>query len=369
MHRISAEQRVVCEVLKGASEVKLPGVADAKFSTEVDASVLLDLFQRHRILSLSSQIRSQLPPREKQTWKSLVQQRTMRSLKLFEETLNLINVLKEAGIEAIPLKGAFLGYQLYNDPGKRHFNDVDLLINPEDLEKVTEILANQGYQKVYPAPLNERQFKTYSFYKKDIGLRNPEKNVFIELHYGFHVHRLLKKADEAALRQNRETIHIKNEPYQVLDAETTFFYLVFHGCLHQYFRLFWLKDIADWMQTHDLHYQKVKELFKTTGLERMLFVTLQLLKDYFNKELPEELTATDFYTSKLFKNSNSYSKRINRLVNICHMRIQGMENETTRLKFARHYFLLNLKPGLAYKFTVLWSILQRKRIRKYMGGN
>jgi hypothetical protein len=112
------------------------------------------------------------------------------------------------------------------------------------------------------------------------------------------------------------------------------------------------------MRVKDLDYHEVKKMFSHVGLNRMLNVTLVLLKQYFNVEIPGEL-----------RNPKSESNLTKRLVKICHARICGPETETTRLKFARHFFLFNLKPALLYKLTVIWSILQRKRIRKYMGGN
>ncbi|MEX2370767.1 MAG: nucleotidyltransferase family protein [Bacteroidales bacterium] len=343
------EHKILFQLLKG----EFVGLPEG-----TDADLLLMLFQRHRLLPLSEEVRERLPEQQRKAWKSVVQRKTMRSLQLSAETIELIRVLKEAGIRAVPLKGPVLAVSLYEDVGSRHFNDVDILIDRADLERARAVLLKHNYDQSYPKPLNRRQEKIYTTYKKDIGLLNREKGIFLELHYGIYVHELLRRGNERAILNSTEKIEIHNETVEVLDRETTFMYLVYHGCLHQYFRLFWLRDVAECLKRWDLDHQGILERMTELGLGRMLGTSLLLVEHYFPVQVPEK------YRELIAEN-----RAVKRLVEIAHDRIVGTETGTLRMKLLRHEFLFRLKPGLRYKRAVLWSIFQRWRIRLFMGGH
>lgn len=349
MTDLSKEQEVLLRLLRGEF-VALP--------EGTDTGQLLELLRRHRLLPLSSAIREQLPEEKREEWKALLQQKTFQSLKISSETAFLIRMMKNAGVTAIPLKGAVLALMLYGDVGLRHFSDIDLLVERSDLKRVSELLASLNYVQTYPKKLSHRQERIYSAFKKDIGFYNREKQVVIELHYGIYVHELLTRSGEGVIRERRERIVLHNEEIEVLDRESTFLYLVYHGALHQYYRLFWLRDVAECMKRWELDHRLIAERVRLLGLSRMFAAGLLLAEHYFSLELP------DAYSEMVTGNGV-----VQRLVKICHERIIGPEQATIRMKVLKHLYLFSLKPGLRYKFMVGWSILQRRRIRMFMGGH
>jgi hypothetical protein len=54
--------------------------------------------------------------------------------------------LAEAEIPALPLKGASLSRDLYGDPGMRLAKDIDILVDPAQLEAAAGVLARRGYR-------------------------------------------------------------------------------------------------------------------------------------------------------------------------------------------------------------------------------
>ena len=323
-----------------------------------DPDRLLQLLQRHRLMPLSAPVREQLPEEQQEQWKMLLQQKTLQSLKISAETAHLIQALKREGIVAIPLKGSVLAHTLYGDVGLRHFNDIDLLIDRADLEQTAEVLSGLGYRQLYPCSLSPRQERVYTRYKKDAGFFNREQRLFIELHYGIYVHELLRRADEPAIRDATEKVELHNEEIVVFDRATTFIYLVYHGCLHQFFRLFWLRDVAEALQRWELDHAAILEKMRSLGLERMAGIAMLLAERWFAVQVPDP-----------FRKVISEEPAVQRLVESCQQRILGPEQESFSMKFRRHRYLLGLKPGLKYKWAVLWSIFQRWRIRKFMGGH
>ena len=349
MKSTSPEQKILFELLRG----KLPGPG-----TKIDYRELFSLLLRHRLLPLANSLLKTLPDETRSQWKNTLQQKVLRSHQLLAETLEIIGHFQEAGIRILPLKGAVLAHTLYGDTGARHFNDIDLLVSKEDLEKSRELLQQINYRQQYPEHLSARKWNIYSTYKKDMGFLNRDKMTFIELHYGIYVHELLRNRDESRILNNTEHIAIKNTEIQVLDRETTFVYLVYHGCLHQYFRLFWLRDVDECFKKWDMDHTKVIRLVEELGFQRLLGISLVLAKHYFGTEIPEA------YSGYLADDAH-----INRLVESCHKRISTPEHLTLRTKINKHLYLARLKPGISYKWAVLLSIFQRWRIRKFMGGH
>lgn len=349
MKSTSPEQKILFELLRGKS----PGPG-----TEIDYRELFSLLKRHRLLPLANDLLKTQPDETRSQWKNTLQQKALRSHQLLAETLEIIGHFQEAGIRILPLKGALLAHSLYGDTGARHFNDIDLLVAKDDLEKSRELLQQLNYSQQYPDRLSDKKWRIYSTYKKDLGFLNREKMTFIELHYGIYVHELLRNRDESRILNNTELFAIKNTEIQVLDRETTFVYLVYHGCLHQYFRLFWLRDVAACLNKWDMDHVKVIRLVEELGFQRLLGTSLVLAVQYFGTEIPQA------YSQYLGDNSH-----INKLVESCHKRIRNPEHLNPKKKINKHLYLARLKPGISYKWAVLRSIFQRWRIRKFMGGH
>lgn len=59
--------------------------------------------------------------------------------------LRWLDLIAEAGIEVVCMKGTASGALLYPDADCRPLNDVDLLVRAHDLKKLVEILASKGF--------------------------------------------------------------------------------------------------------------------------------------------------------------------------------------------------------------------------------
>jgi hypothetical protein len=61
-------------------------------------------------------------------------------------SMRLVEGLRQAGIPALMLKGAFLGEAIYGDPGHRPARDIDLLVSARDLSEAVAIARRAGYE-------------------------------------------------------------------------------------------------------------------------------------------------------------------------------------------------------------------------------
>ncbi len=87
-----------------------------------------------------------------------------------------------------------------------------------------------GYKMTSPKPgLSEKQWDYYFKYKKDVGLVNREKGVFIELHVGVYRHELLREADEGMMWEDLEEVMIGGTPIKTMNKDNTFLYFYIMG--------------------------------------------------------------------------------------------------------------------------------------------
>ena len=194
-----------------------------------------------------------------------------------------------ANIVPTSIKGPVLAKTLFGDVGKRYFGDLDLVVRREDLLKVMSILKELGYFMISPKPgLTQKQWDYYFKYKKDIVLVNREKLVVIELHVGVSMHELLKTAEEELMWEDLEEVLIGGTLISTMNKDNTFLYLLYHGGWHLYFRLFWLRDVAEAMKRWDLDYQKVLDNGQRLGIDRMVGLGVTLANELFEVPIPKE---------------------------------------------------------------------------------
>lgn len=73
-------------------------------------------------------------------------QNLMKNLWIIEETENLLASMNENGIQCMVLKGVPLAEKLYDDPGARKSDDIDLLVKEDQLPEAVDVLIRKGYR-------------------------------------------------------------------------------------------------------------------------------------------------------------------------------------------------------------------------------
>ncbi|MCP4311737.1 MAG: nucleotidyltransferase family protein, partial [Bacteroidetes bacterium] len=289
-----------------------------------------------------------------------VKELSIKSLQLSGTLHDVVGTIEKGGIKIISIKGPVLAQTLFGDLGKRHFGDLDLVVRREDVLKVVAILERQGYKMISPkSGLTKEQWDYYFSYKKDVGLVNREKRVFIELHVGVYRHELLRIADEGVMWEDLEEVMIGGTAIKTMNRANTFLYLLYHGGQHLYFRLFWLRDVAEAMKRWDLEHQKILDMSLAMGIDRMVGLGVLLANELFDVAIPNEY---DQYLQR-------HKRILGKLKRMCLMKIFGPENDTFVWKLRRYRYNLMLKSGLKYKWAVISSLYHRWYIRKFLGGH
>lgn len=325
----------------------------------VDQEKVFELFKRHRLLSLApAGFMDQLNPELENIWRDAIRNYTLLSMKLTAELLRVCTELNRQNLEVCSIKGPVLAQRLYKDVGKRHYTDLDLLVKRERFTETVECLTDLGYEMIHPNEnLSQEQWDYYFRYKKDVALKN-RAGVVLELHVEIFRMELIKKPEAGFSWESLVDENLGNISLKCLDLATSFLYLLYHGGQHQYFRLFWLKDIDAALRKWDLDHKEILEKAKSLGVDRLLGMGLLLSQEVFGTEVPRE------YDKYIDENKSVLSK----LKKLSMLRISGPERETRIWKIRRYRFVLLLQPGFGYYRSIIGNIFHRRVIRKKLGG-
>lgn len=199
------------------------------------------------------------------------------------ELKHLKHVFEKKNIQWMTLKGAPLSQYLFQNPSMRISVDLDLWVNPDHFVVCYESLIDEGYTHVSSNPFrispDEGNFKliTADFFKKDVQLFHPEKNIMIELHWRLEGTTQYLPTWEEAWAQHQD-VTIENTTFSIMSPAHLFLHLSRHGSVHTWTRLSWLADIVrlcDLAKEEEIH-AWLKEA-KTRHLTRSIQSGLHLI--------------------------------------------------------------------------------------------
>ncbi|MBW6499742.1 MAG: nucleotidyltransferase family protein, partial [Bacteroidales bacterium] len=277
---------------------------------------------------------------------------TLKKLKGF---LEVTDALRAAGIAFIPLKGFVLSQKIYGDPSFRFTGDVDLLLEPADIEKALSVLEKLGFvPSLFPWPSGEKQKQRLIGFRNQFALENPATGLDVELHWRLFYYPILPSGEtDRIVKENLSTIAFQGRTFQVLNPELDLLFLLIHGGMHGWRRLKWLVDVHEIARQKRFDERRFSELVATYRAEKMIGLYNELIKSWFNPyyTLPDKGKSTAFLLQ-------TAQKKIS----------DPREGEYHSLGSLLGYlrFVMTAFPGVAYKRRILgyaWRSLWNK------GGN
>jgi hypothetical protein len=86
-----------------------------------------------------------LPPAALNSMRAQYYASSLSNLKLARELVRLTDRLSEAGVPAVAFKGPVLALKLHGDLSLRQFNDLDLLVRPQDAGRAAQVLIGENH--------------------------------------------------------------------------------------------------------------------------------------------------------------------------------------------------------------------------------
>lgn len=179
-----------------------------------------------------------VPPELEEAWRNLYFASLKRNLLLLHELDILVHGLQGAGVAPILLKGAALIKTVYDDPGTRPMDDVDLLLREDDVRTALRVLQALGYATDEP----------FAYFGEAPAHKKAGLGAAVDLHWSLvglpHYQRLIPAG---WLWARARAVALDSGAALVLSPEAQILHLCAHLALQhqgQALRLVWLCDIA-----------------------------------------------------------------------------------------------------------------------------
>ncbi|MGA7614135.1 MAG: nucleotidyltransferase family protein [Thermoanaerobaculia bacterium] len=164
----------------------IAGEAKVRFDlTPADVEPWVKLVEQHGVTELlaSNHARLEFPRETDHPIRTELRKRSrnaaVREVLQQSELMELLGAIGEARIDVLLLKGAALAHTLYPSPHLRPRGDTDLLVGPEDLDALHEVLVASGYEPLPTDGVPDVQMRERPYLKKGpAGMRHT-----IDLHW------------------------------------------------------------------------------------------------------------------------------------------------------------------------------------------
>ncbi len=268
---------------------------DNLLNQPLDWNIILAMAVHHRLYplvykSLSGLNHPAIPLHILNALHDAYRQNALMSVNMTGEMLRILQCLEVNGIKTLVLKGYPLALRFYGDLSLRPSHDVDILIDPEDLEKAHKIIEQQGYRiQGFDFGLTPRQKKAHYQNFHHLSYYNQERGVYLELHWRVHY---LDLQNYALADLHTSSMEIAGCLVPAMADEELFLYLMVHGFSHRWFRLRWLCDIQRLMKVCNIDWDRLNSLAGSGEIETIVHQTMILLNQLLEVPIPESIATS-----------------------------------------------------------------------------
>jgi hypothetical protein len=254
-------------------------------SKSVDMDCLIDLAVKEGLGGflykslLKAGLLETVSPQHKQALYTTYYLTVRQNVKFLHALNTILGDLNKEGVEIALLQGMALLLETYQDIGLRPMKDMDLWVLPDDYQRLSDVLTQQGFEsnRLYPQTYRKGEtvldIHTHLLWADRIKARDY----------------LLSKSQDEIFRSTK-SIPTDGGRVLCLGPQDQFLYLGLHALKHNFERLVWLVDIkslvAKWKPSAwgDL-VKRADEL----GHKKTLRYILYLLTHLFDIRLPAEV--------------------------------------------------------------------------------
>ena len=195
-------------------------------------------------------------------------------------TVDLAAKFDAHGIDSLVLKGPAVGVAAYGDPSLRSFDDIDLLVRRQDLERARDLLTTIGYARQY-----EPSHESFLI-DQHHALEFSNSRTRVELHSALLERYLRLTIPENDLWNGDLRIQCAGGTLRVLAQHHLFLFLCAHGAKHEWERPRWIRDIAQLLQMLDAAAAaRILDLAERTHAKRLVALGLRLARDMFDADI------------------------------------------------------------------------------------
>jgi hypothetical protein len=256
------------------------------------------LAHRHRVAQYvldAVQLSDLVVPPETVTYlKGAVFTGVAQAMVLDDTLARVARALQAAGIPLIVLKGPALARTIYADPRLRPYDDLDVVVRPEDESSAVMVLTSLGFaEESYEAEVARRTHRDHvhevaAFHRRFV---LADSTATLELHLDPMQLGLRPAGEEARWRRATSMPGVPGA--QILGPEDQLVHLSVHAQKHGYSRLIWLKDLDLLLRTYGdgLEWSLVKQVAARAGAEASVWYSLRLATRLLGTPVPRHAQA------------------------------------------------------------------------------
>jgi hypothetical protein len=213
-----------------------------------------------------------------------------QNLRFYEELKNILLYFKNLEIDVIVLKGAALAEIIWGNVALRQMEDIDLLVQEHDLEKVDRLLCKLGY-------ILDEGYKSKEWYRNNhhhlAPYYKPDKGVVIEIHRNIVSPNKLFNIDIGKMWERAQSIRIDGIDTKILGPED----FIIHLCLHiSYCDLFIgkIRNLIDLSQTiryygERINWDWITKEANEKKFTNFIYYPLYLARNILNARIEREI--------------------------------------------------------------------------------
>ena len=199
------------------------------------------------------------------------------------ESRHIHQAFVAAGLSHLFVKGATLDMLAYRSLGLKRARDIDMVVDPESVERACALLSELGYVRTVPGPeIDEARFPIWVKLCKETNWQHRRSGTVVELHS-----QLVDNADllpGIGARSPSQIVEIgTGMTLPTLRNEELFAYLCVHGATHAWSRLKWIADVAAFLARFEP--AEVERLYRASldlGVGRCSAQALLLCRQLFD---------------------------------------------------------------------------------------
>lgn len=227
-----------------------------------------------------------VPETEKTALEQFRQQHLARTLALTGELYRLTACLSDAAIPFVAFKGPTLAFSLHGNFAGREYNDLDLIVPPEQVDAAEAAIVSLGFA----SPQGDRAFRRAFLASQRQYAFTREDDTAIDLHWAFsgtHVPFPLAPED---VWSEPAGLTVGNRAVPVLSTPNLALLLAGHGTKEGWAMLKWVSDFARLVDRHpDLDWAVLHRRARARRCGEAVLLACAVAQDLLGIAIPEAL--------------------------------------------------------------------------------
>lgn len=218
----------------------------------------------------------------------------LRAQAIKDDAAAVVRTLGDAGIQPLALKGLHLAFGLYEEPGVRPMNDIDLLVRRDQLNAASEVLRTVGYG-VSSAIGADMDYDDLHHVRPVLKMGS----VPVELHHALEPRDAPYSTDLGGVWHRSSTITVHGVDLLAMALDDLLLHLCTHAAYNHRFDigLLALFDIATVLRHPNLDWIRFVETANTDGRSRYAFTALHVVAQFWPDIVPLDRVENLFHES------------------------------------------------------------------------